>query len=220
MNQILRAAIYIPTVILLAIPIIYSIQHPEQANMEVFLRFWWVWVGSLLYGAMLGWIGLILKARYARENHIRAARSQRESRASVLCEGYADNLAVRIPSSSENALRDLSFRTPSYNIITPGFNEDAETQLVISIFETVKEALNEDVTPTHVGVHPDDLKAMQEAQILNTQRVLYYYRASEPWITGFSLQLVPDKSLERNTANVVTADSAFVAGYIDKPPDA
>ncbi len=117
---------------------------------------------------------------------------------------------------------------PGRSVLTP-MNRSSEEQLMESVEKTCKQAYDEGVVPTHVGMHPDDIRAvhqditrgMHEWDFVVRFPVGNHEKASDGGIRYTSLMksvlVVADARLERNTANVVNAEGAFVAGYMEMP---
>ncbi len=108
-------------------------------------------------------------------------------------------------------------------------NQSREEQLIEAVQKTCKEAYEDGAVPTHAGMHPDDIRALN----MDVSTVVYGWDFVVRFPVGKcekvadggtrytslvkSVLVVPDERLERNTANVVNAEGAFVAGYTETP---
>lgn len=93
-------------------------------------------------------------------------------------------------------------------------NSYYEDLLISCIKMECRKARREDgVAPSHVGMHPEDVRRIREWYDKHYRGVLVYYAGG----SVHEVEIYSDESLEEGTANIVNKEAAFVAGYIDDP---
>jgi hypothetical protein len=91
-------------------------------------------------------------------------------------------------------------------------NKYYEDLLIDSIQKACREARRDGVVPTHVGMHPEDVRLFREWQGVHYRPCISY------GFNGFttSITIVEDDTIEEGSARVCNRQAAFVAGYIDE----